>query len=71
LTTRPQSHIKNANQQHTEVKVQTAKTQVPPQQNPEKYESPDVVKMGKVVDLTHGNTGSSQDSTGQTIPVSK
>ena len=54
-----------------EAKVKAEKTEIPLQQNPEKYESPDVVKMGKVVDLTHGNTGSSQDSTGQTIPVQK
>jgi hypothetical protein len=37
----------------------------------EKYERPEVVKMGKVVDLTHGNTGSSTDSNAQTIPVQK
>ena len=30
-----------------------------------------VVNMGKVVDLTHGNTGSSTDSNAQTIPVQK
>jgi hypothetical protein len=54
-----------------EAKMKTEKIEIPLQQNSEKYESPDVVKMGKVVDLTHGNTGSSQDSTGQTIPVQK
>ncbi len=37
----------------------------------EKYERPEVVNMGKVVDLTHGNTGSSTDTNAQTIPVQK
>jgi len=37
----------------------------------EKYEKPEVVKMGKVVDLTNGNTGSSTDTNAQTIPVQK
>ena len=37
----------------------------------EKYEAPEVVKMGQVVDLTNGNTGSSSDTNSQTIPVQK
>ncbi len=37
----------------------------------DKYEKPEVVEMGKVVDLTNGNTGSSSDSNAQTIPVQK
>ena len=37
----------------------------------EKYEAPEVVKMGRVIDLTNGNTGSSTDTNAQTIPVQK
>jgi hypothetical protein len=42
-----------------------------PHRQDEKYEKPEVVEMGKVVDLTNGNTGSSTDSNAQTIPVQK
>jgi hypothetical protein len=41
------------------------------QRRDDKYEKPEVVEMGKVVDLTNGNTGSSTDSNAQTIPVQK
>ena len=41
------------------------------QRRTDKYEQPEVVEMGKVVDLTNGNTGSSSDSNAQTIPVQK
>jgi hypothetical protein len=51
------------------MKTETTGNQQP--QPAEKYERPEVVKMGKVVDLTHGNTGSSTDSNAQTIPVQK
>jgi hypothetical protein len=37
----------------------------------EKYEGPEIVKMGQVIDLTNGNTGSSTDTNAQTIPVQK
>ena len=42
-----------------------------PLSHDEQYAKPEVVEMGKVVDLTNGNTGSSTDSNAQTIPVQK
>ena len=51
--------------------MNTPKTEHRPAQHSEKYEGPEVVKMGRVVDLTNGNTGSSTDSNAQTIPVQK
>jgi hypothetical protein len=47
------------------------KTENRPAQRSEKYEHPEVVNIGKVVDLTNGNTGSSTDSNSQTIPVQR
>jgi hypothetical protein len=38
---------------------------------PEKYEAPELARMGKIVDMTAGNTGSSTDSGGMTIPVTR
>ena len=49
----------------------TEKTENRPRRSDEKYEAPEVVKMGLVVDLTNGNTGSSTDTNAQTIPVQK
>ena len=37
----------------------------------EKYEGPEVVKMGLVIDLTKGGGGSAADSNSTTIPVQK
>jgi hypothetical protein len=37
----------------------------------EKYEAPELARMGKIVDMTAGNTGSSTDSNAQTIPVQR
>jgi hypothetical protein len=53
------------------MKPETTNTNTQKPQSVEKYERPEVVNMGKVVDLTHGNTGSSTDSNAQTIPVQK
>jgi hypothetical protein len=53
-----------------ELKMKTEKKENRPHRV-EKYEPPEVVNMGKVVDLTHGNTGSSTDTNAQTIPVQK
>lgn len=39
--------------------------------SPEKYEAPELARMGKIVDMTAGNTGSSTDSNAQTIPVQR
>jgi hypothetical protein len=54
-----------------ELNMKTEKKENRQHQPVEKYEQPEVVNMGKVVDLTHGNTGSSTDTNAQTIPVQK
>jgi hypothetical protein len=54
-----------------ELNMKTEKKEDRQHQPVEKYEQPEVVNMGKVVDLTHGNTGSSTDTNAQTIPVQK
>lgn len=51
--------------------MKTETTDYRPHGHDEEYEKPEVVEMGKVVNLTNGNTGSSTDSNAQTIPVQK
>jgi hypothetical protein len=51
--------------------MKAERTENRPRHQDGKYEGPEVVKMGKIVDLTNGNTGSSSDSNAQTIPVQK
>jgi hypothetical protein len=54
-----------------EATMKTGSTENRPHRQDEKYKGPEVVNMGKIVDLTNGNTGSSSDSNAQTIPVQK
>ena len=51
--------------------MKTEKIENRPLNHAEEYAKPEVVEMGKVVDLTNGNTGTSTDSNALTIPVQK
>ena len=51
--------------------MNTKATEARRTKQPEKYEAPELARMGKIVDMTAGNTGSSTDSNAQTIPVQR
>ena len=43
--------------------------QTPIAQKPEKYETPEIVAVGRAIELTSGMGGDSKDMDGYTIPV--
>jgi hypothetical protein len=55
----------------TEIPMTTKTTEARRIKPLEKYEAPELARMGKIVDMTAGNTGSSTDSNAQTIPVQR
>jgi hypothetical protein len=55
----------------TEIPMNAKTTEARRVKPPEKYEAPELARMGKIVDMTAGNTGSSTDSNAQTIPVQR